>query len=280
MAAAADPIWHECLTKGTILWQQLTEKLSAEEECSDAVATHVATNFKNWYRSTRTKDNEWFTRDGELKNAVLDYTDLNIEFLRHNVASRFSTPLVTTGTPYINYFLPTSGMLVFGENFRKQDTNPEPKRLRLTDIVGHLYKEEAEEANADPAKLRSIWRASIENDETVRVINKCLQATGLEEFVPGSEEFLAILGTDNGKGIVHILCDWQGTFGKKIIENVRVVQGGSYSLVFLVKTIPLAPASPVHSSPMSNKERRRHLRQSSSSSPLRPAKKRRDHTSL
>jgi hypothetical protein len=89
-----------------------------------------------------------------------------------------------------------------------------------------------------------------------------------------------ILGTDNGKGIVHILRDWQGTFGKKIIENVRVFQGGSYSLVFLVKTIPPAPASPVHSSPMSNKERRRHLRQSPSSNPLRPVKKRRDHTSL
>jgi hypothetical protein len=278
MAAAADPIWHECLTKGTMLWQRLREKLSTEEECSDAV--HVATDFENWYTNTRTKDNGWFSRDKELETAVLEYTDLNIEFLRNNVTSRFAPPLISTGTPYINYFLPTSGMLVFGENFREVDTNPDPKRLRLTDIVGHLYKEEAEEANADPAQLRSIWRASIRNNKTLHVIRKCLQATGLEEFVSGSQEFLAILGTDNGKGIVHILCDWQGTFGKKTIENVRVVGDERNSLVFLVKTVPPATASPVHTSPMSKKERRRHLRQSSSSSPLRPAKKRQDHTSL
>lgn len=51
------------------------------------------TKFKDWYTSTRTRDNEWFTRDDEeLENAVLDYANLNIECLRHNVAFRFSLP--------------------------------------------------------------------------------------------------------------------------------------------------------------------------------------------
>jgi hypothetical protein len=101
-------------------------------------------------------------------------------------------------------------MIVFGEKFLVSETNPESRRMRLTTIVGKLWKEKTAENGVDPNTLKTIWRANIVGAEAQHVIRKYLQQHPTRnEFMPGEEEFEAILGTDNGKGVAHFLTDWQ-----------------------------------------------------------------------
>jgi hypothetical protein len=184
---------------------------------------------------------------------------------RINLASKFGAEK-GNGTPYINYFLAEDGMIVFGENFLTEETNPENMRLKLTSVVGQYWIETTKEKEIDPASLKMIVRANISGKANSDVVNRALQASdGKLEFFPGDDGFYAILATDNGKGIPHFLSDWKGSLDYKSIQKIRVIEWKLLSLVFFLESTTPEPEPdlPVIPSPLSRKEKRK-LRATSS----------------
>lgn len=140
--------------------------------------------------------------------------------------------------PYENYMDPTSGRIVASYNYGDKDINTDEsgdtKRLPNSEILYQQYKQAVEEKDDEGVSisgLTEVVRSSIQNQDTMAVISLCITSV-LEKFnekawQPGSDEFNALLGTDNCKGIAFMLKDHASSFGKKTITSI-VTKGENY----------------------------------------------------
>ncbi len=96
-------------------------------------------------------------------------------------------------------------------------------------------------------KLSSIWMMNIVNARTLFVIDRCINGRyGLPfiDFVPESDEFLAILGTPNFSGILRMLRQYPTALGLKTVTCVRVIHRNlshKYFACLHLETVPVGP---------------------------------------
>ena len=124
------------------------------------------------------------------------------------------------------------GVIVYIYNFKNQDFTPRPNMMLWTTIIGQLWERQV----ADPSNLSLIWRYRISNPTTQGLINVALQ-NGEEktEFAPSDEQFFALLASDNGRGVVHLLRHWCRTVGRKTIAKIVVIQLKEPAMCFVLE---------------------------------------------
>lgn len=135
-------------------------------------------------------------------------------------------------------------MLIAGYNYAKYDlTGPTgTTRLSNSEILFQQYRAAQKFAlskggtSLGPSGLNEVIRSSIQNQETQLILDmaftKATQKARETEFLAGTEEFFALLGTDNCKGVAFMLADHPVAFGRKTISSI-VALSSSYMRIKL-----------------------------------------------
>ncbi|KAJ6784482.1 hypothetical protein PWT90_05603 [Aphanocladium album] len=80
-------------------------------------------------------------------------------------------------------------------------------------------------AGVSTRNLETVWRYMVANPDTqavMRVVSYRLHDNTKVAIQSGTDEFFALLGTDNGKGVAYLLADFPQMFGRKIISHVSI----------------------------------------------------------
>ena len=104
---------------------------------------------------------------------------------------------------YSNYFCPREGGILCFDNDKDKDGNEPGDRIEWSDLMYHVYEQQAIEKQQPMSKLRIIWRFHIVNSETRRIIGeaKTFGAPNVGPFFteytrsdPRDSGFFALLG--------------------------------------------------------------------------------------
>lgn len=78
------------------------------------------------------------------------------------------------------------------------------------------------------ANLETIWRVSISNEDTKRLIARIMgtsqKSSRCVELTVDDDLFFALLATDNGRGLARMLGDYPEMFGRKALISAKVWQ--------------------------------------------------------
>jgi hypothetical protein len=138
-----------------------------------------------------------------------------------------------TQVAYSNYVNLDEGKLIASYNYGDKDISgdhPEEGRLKNSEIFWNQMRIVEERTSAKFTGLNEIIRSSIENKETMAMLDLAvaLRERGTEKtWLPGTDEFYAILATDNCKGIPFLLKDHRRALGYKTITSIAH-KGQSY----------------------------------------------------
>lgn len=103
-------------------------------------------------------------------------------------------------------------------------------KLNWDQIVFVEWKRLATKAKHPVASLKYVLRWAIDNDETIAVIDALYEKKGIKDakkqegewvpWLPGTEDFLALLGTKNAAGAAYLLIDFPVSLGKKTVKRI------------------------------------------------------------
>ncbi|KAL8677494.1 MAG: hypothetical protein Q9186_006068 [Xanthomendoza sp. 1 TL-2023] len=120
------------------------------------------------------------------------------------------------------------GVIIATSNFREND--PE-KKLFWSDVVYENYLQTVKPGETISA-LRTVIQTDVMNRGTFLVTKEAYKARDFDfvrdynphwlKWTLGEQQhsFYAFLGTDNVKGVVHLLTDYSVTIGKKVITGI------------------------------------------------------------
>lgn len=113
--------------------------------------------------------------------------------------------------------------------------------------------------NGCPANLERIWRVMIDNKDTTNLIRDIATRNNLRtadtlELDSSSDDFAALLATDNGRGVARLLADYPTLFGRKMIRSAKIlyVETGMPAICFKLQAVPI-----VENKTLSRKEGRK-----------------------
>jgi hypothetical protein len=211
--------------------------------------------------ATRYRDQQQRPRlIAELEERQQDYDRRYTEHYEHYehyesgkslVWSKAGDPENPVPVPYANR-LESDGnahTLVAEKNYAEYDRAPVPGKLNNSEILWQQYKAlrkqalERENDNVTPQteaedlrKLHQVERNNVVNPETI-VTFYCSYETGvpptdLKHWAPGAEEFLALLGTENLRGVTYLLKDHMNQLGKTI-RRVSTKKDGAKVMIWI-----------------------------------------------
>lgn len=137
---------------------------------------------------------------------------------------------------YANYMDSESGRIVASYNYNKYDPKGElvegVDQINNSEILWQQYLADAAKNNVDVKGLNEVVRSSIQGAAALLTLSMCNvkinERMAEKTWLPDSEEFFAILGTDNCKGIPFLLKDHAQALGRKTIARIIVGPGGNY----------------------------------------------------
>ncbi|KAL8812178.1 MAG: hypothetical protein Q9200_001218 [Gallowayella weberi] len=130
--------------------------------------------------------------------------------------------------PYENMFSTKDGVIIATSNFRKADLI---QKLFWSDIVYQNYLETVKPGESISA-LRTVIQTDVMNMGTFLVTKMAYEARGLDFIHDDNSHWLkwtlreqehafySFLGTDNVKGVVHLLTDHSVAIGKKVVTEI------------------------------------------------------------
>lgn len=140
-------------------------------------------------------------------------------------------------------------------------------RMFWSDIFYNQYRLFIDEYTNDVrmTDLEAIWRMNIINPDTQNVIKACIPHGTNEpcyEFRDNTRQFFALLGTPNATGIVRMLREYPGAFGRKTIDTIRVFPNGKW--FYMCLSLIAAPFSPRKRSRVISRAKERRMAKRSS----------------
>ncbi|KAF4966836.1 hypothetical protein FZEAL_10609 [Fusarium zealandicum] len=81
-----------------------------------------------------------------------------------------------------------------------------------------------------------------------------------------SDDFLALLATDNGKGVARMLATYPRLFGRKVIARARVFVLHAPAILWMLEEVEVPEANPLPQKTNPSRKERRHLRKASRAS--------------
>ncbi|KXS93714.1 hypothetical protein AC578_8280 [Pseudocercospora eumusae] len=121
-----------------------------------------------------------------------------------------------------------------------------PELQHLSDFSYMAWSEAAKASKRSRKTLQKVVRCSIDNKDTKHIIARVtkeaqpgsLPYSRRMSFKAGSEQYSALLGTENGVGVAYLLAKHQTTLGWKVIDSIEVFydQGFAY-IVFNIRDV-------------------------------------------
>ena len=121
------------------------------------------------------------------------------------------------------------------------DPNPYPKLKSWSDVTFLEYQKFMHDTGESPDALKAVWHRAIINPTTrelaARFFNKDdwhdVPDWPGKDFTPGSEEFNALIGSDNGKGVVYLLLQHRKQLGNKAIIKARAWKDHTLHILYI-----------------------------------------------
>ncbi|KAM0718204.1 hypothetical protein Q7P37_006536 [Cladosporium fusiforme] len=110
------------------------------------------------------------------------------------------------------------------------DPNPFPKLRFWSDVTFLEYQKFMQDTDESLDQLKAVWHRMIINPKTRDLAARLFDVAEWtdvpdwpgKDFSPGSDDFNAIIGSDNGKGVVFLLLQHREQLGTKSIAKARV----------------------------------------------------------
>lgn len=177
--------------------------------------------------------------------------------------------------PYQNYIHQDGKSILCINNCAARDRN-QPRWIFWSDVMAACCTKAMEITGGQMRSIETIWRIQIQNDTTQRLIADTAnrpryQQLDLRQYMDidsSTDDFYALLATDNGKGPARMLAAYPGLFGGKIITRARIFpHGGDPHICWFLEEIETGNLSPTTPSepgdgPLSRKQRRKQKRKS------------------
>jgi hypothetical protein len=123
---------------------------------------------------------------------------------------------------YQNYASPDEGTIIGGWNYANRDVEGPGRKLPNSEVLYQQYKG----VGGSFATLGRVIRSSIANEETMVAMDMCagtvIQKNAAMTYQAGSDNFNALLGTDNCKGVAFMLTDHARESGGKRIAAITM----------------------------------------------------------
>ncbi|KAG5743998.1 hypothetical protein H9Q69_012787 [Fusarium xylarioides] len=178
-----------------------------------------------------------------------------------------TTPNPSEVPPYTNYIHQNGRVIMCLHNYKTDDLTAKEGALKWTDIMAASCVA-AMSISGRPANMdgiTSIWRISVKNTQTEKIINKLrdiYRPTGdYFEITPAADDlFFALLESDHGRAVAGLLREYPWMFGFKTITSATVFlsKGDEFpSLYWRLEPVAERPLPELGSSP-SKKQARKH----------------------
>lgn len=199
MATTPGNLYTVCEAKGRVLFTRWMQRLNG----LDAHDVQTATVELNYDLRSRVVVSPGVDPEA-LANENLELGNWTEVFVRSKGFARVS---------YTNFFDPTQGSIVCANNDKSEDKNNPADRLEWSEVMFQVYQKVAMNLLQPMTELRTIWRHWIVNNSTRHILSEALwfgtsnPLRDLDSFVqyqPGASGFFAILGCQNGSGVVRM----------------------------------------------------------------------------
>ncbi|MCJ1438653.1 hypothetical protein MMC27_008043 [Xylographa pallens] len=153
-----------------------------------------------------------------------------------------------------NYFDPTNGVIIAEINDRRKDTVAKDRQLFWSDAVFQGISQRAVNAKV-PVVVKYVFRHGITNLNTKNIISEVLKHTkdagkpSTWTLKDNADDFYALVGSDNGKGVPRLLGDYSKTLKSTNILKIILIPDKKPSLLFEIgadsqTSTPNPPGSP------------------------------------
>ncbi|MCJ1417494.1 hypothetical protein MMC32_003838 [Xylographa parallela] len=138
-----------------------------------------------------------------------------------------------------SYFDPTNGVIIADNNDRNNDVLPKPQQLFWSDAVFQGLSKLALQ-NKVPVVVKYVFQHFITNANTINVIAEVLKHTkepgkpSTWTLKDNADDFYALIGCDNGKGLPRLLGDYSKTLKSPNILQIILIPGKTSSLLYKV----------------------------------------------
>lgn len=148
-------------------------------------------------------------------------------------------------TSYYNEYSPRNGLIA-----ALAATRAAGETLHWSDVAFAMWEAVTSFAGRNIQDLRFIAQHAIHHTLTQSIINRLVEGKSGEVriFVPGTESFLALIGTPTGVGAVHLLMQHKRQLGHKTIVRATVFgksqdRWAQYGLDVVFDVLDMADAS-------------------------------------
>ncbi|KAK6441763.1 hypothetical protein LTR95_002017, partial [Oleoguttula sp. CCFEE 5521] len=126
------------------------------------------------------------------------------------------------------------------------DPNPYPLLSHWSDVVFLEFQDFMKKNGKDTRDLQGLWQKGIINQDTVNLISRVCGNVRRKDvpqwpgrtFASGTDEFAALLATDNGVGGAYLLGQHREILGHRHFTNVTVFYDGDPHLLWTIGTLP------------------------------------------
>nr|OQO32671.1 hypothetical protein B0A51_00049 [Rachicladosporium sp. CCFEE 5018] len=125
------------------------------------------------------------------------------------------------------------------------DPNPYPLLSHWSDVVFLEFQDFMKKNGKDTRDLQGLWQKGIINQDTVNLISRVCGNVRRKDvpqwpgrtFASGTNEFAALLATDNGVGGAYLLGQHREVLGHRYFTNVTVFYDGDPHLLWSIGTL-------------------------------------------
>ena len=239
-----DREFGDFVTKGKLNWDRLQNNLRGSSTPSD-LSTRRQT-FKDYYFAKGPLWDNFGADDlhSELLRQGLGAGDLYQGWMVDSLTTKFGSPTTRLQPPYGAIYNPSQGVIIVLHAIKQDD---EQKKLYHSDVLyqtlaqkviprNELRQDQASPKSFSAKKLSTILHRQVINIDTEWVISSAYyQFLGFDPDTqildnvwrswtpegPSKSGFMALCGTDNVKGAVHMLNDYRAELGWKTIKEIR-----------------------------------------------------------
>lgn len=226
----------------------LVSALQATDTCATQTewTADIALDTWGWYRQRKPNSGPvpLFTAMKQVYDFVGASTDNN---MNHRAIDIHDTTkevdgitYYKTGAEFDNRYNPSMIIAegIYGAEYQGKtknapvtgNPNPFPKLKFWSDVTFLEFQKFMHDSNQPVNALKAVWHRVIINVNTRDLAARLFAVDDWtdvpdwpgKDFKPGTEGFAALIGSNNGKGVVHLLLQHREQLGSKTVTNARV----------------------------------------------------------
>lgn len=122
------------------------------------------------------------------------------------------------------------------------DPNPFPKLKFWSDVSFLEYQRFMNESGQSIDSLKAVWHRAVINPSTLGLATRLFAVNDWtdvaawpgKDFKPGTDEFAALIGSENGKGVVYLLLQHKQQLGARSFTNARIWKDDTLHVLYSI----------------------------------------------